>query len=263
MTRGATAETVDGMSLEKIRAIIELLRVGAVSVDPGAADLHREERLDEEAAARASPRGRTSCCKKSIRSILEAYFEPQFSDRSHGFRPGRGCHTALTEIQTTVAGDDLVHRGGHLKVLRQSGPRGPADDLREKIHDGRFLRLVENLLKAGYLEDWKYDATRSGAPQGGIVSPILSNIYLDRLDRFVEQVLIPEYTRGTERKTNKEYDRLRQASGSRERTDRRRPPICASSCADPVRRARRPRLPAPPIRAVRRRLPARVHRAPG
>ena len=77
--------------------------------------------------------------------------------------------------------------------------------LAEKIHDNRFLRLIRNMLKAGYLEDWKYHETLSGAPQGGVVSPVLSNIYLHKLDDFVETVLIPQYTRGRRRKTNPEY----------------------------------------------------------
>ena len=71
--------------------------------------------------------------------------------------------------------------------------------LAEKIHDNRFLRLVRNMLQAGYLEDWIWGATLSGAPQGGVVSPILSNIYLHRLDYFVERILIPQYTRGERR----------------------------------------------------------------
>ena len=79
--------------------------------------------------------------------------------------------------------------------------------LAEKIHDQRFLRLIRNMLKAGYLEDWEYHDTLSGVPQGGVVSPILSNIYLDKLDKFVEQELIPQYTRGTRRKSNPEYRR--------------------------------------------------------
>ncbi len=80
--------------------------------------------------------------------------------------------------------------------------------LAEKIHDNRFLRLIANMLKAGYLEDWKYRETLSGCPQGGVVSPILSNIYLDKLDKFVEQVLIPQYTQGSHRRNNPEYRRL-------------------------------------------------------
>ncbi|MCK9906147.1 maturase, partial [Frankia sp. Cpl3] len=82
--------------------------------------------------------------------------------------------------------------------------------LAEKIQDGRFLRLVQNMLKAGYLEDWIYHATLSGVPQGGSVSPILSNIYLNRLDVFVETVLVPAFTRGARRARSPVY--LREAA---------------------------------------------------
>jgi hypothetical protein len=80
--------------------------------------------------------------------------------------------------------------------------------LREKIHDNRFLRLVDGLLKAGYLEEWYYHRTMSGTPQGGVISPILSNIYLDRLDKYVENVLLPAYNRKEKRSDNLEYGRL-------------------------------------------------------
>ena len=93
--------------------------------------------------------------------------------------------------------------------------------LAEKIHDNRFLRLLRGMLQAGYLEDWEWNATLSGAPQGGVASPILSNIYLDRLDKFVETVLIPEYTRGKLRRHNREYQKVQYALlQARKRGDR-------------------------------------------
>jgi retron-type reverse transcriptase len=82
------------------------------------------------------------------------------------------------------------------------------NSLAERIHDERFLRLIQGLLQAGYLEDWRYKATLSGAPQGGVCSPVLSNIYLDKLDKYVEQVLIPAYTKGEKRRDNVPYHRL-------------------------------------------------------
>ena len=88
--------------------------------------------------------------------------------------------------------------------------------LAEKIHDNRFLRLIRNMLKAGYMEDWQYHETLSGIPQGGVVSPLLSNIYLDKLDKYVERELIPQYTRGTRRKANPQYT----GTGSRRRAAR-------------------------------------------
>ena len=83
--------------------------------------------------------------------------------------------------------------------------------LGEKIHDSRLLRLVGQMLQAGYLEDWVWGATLSGAPQGGVLSPCLSNIYLDKLDKFVETVLMQGYTRGVLRNPNPEYIRVNNA----------------------------------------------------
>jgi hypothetical protein len=93
--------------------------------------------------------------------------------------------------------------------------------LADKIHDNRFLRLMRNMLQAGYLEQWRWNATLSGAPQGGVVSPILCNIYLHRWDDYVENTLIPDYTRGTRRIRNAEYERLRhRLARARKRGDR-------------------------------------------
>ena len=139
-----------------------------------------------------------------VRLLLEAYYEPQFSDRSHGFRKGRGCHTALREMQRRLDRDCVVHRGGYLRLLRVMDHEILMRILAEKIRDNRFLRLIRNMLQAGYMEDWKYRDTLSGVPQGGVVSPVLSNIYLHKLDEFVERELIPQYTRGEHRARNPE-----------------------------------------------------------
>ena len=131
-----------------------------------------------------------------VRLLLEAYYEPTFSDHSHGFRPGRGCHTALREVERTWTGTTWFIEGDISDCFGSLDHEIMVRILAEKIHDNRFLRLIQQMLKAGYLEDWKYHETLSGAPQGGVVSPILSNIYLHKLDDFVETVLIPQYTRG-------------------------------------------------------------------
>ncbi len=146
-----------------------------------------------------------------LRLLLEAYYEPQFSDYSHGFRPGRGCHTALREIQQWdgvkwfIEGDicacfDTISFTVVLNILR------------EQIHDNRFIRLIENSLHAGYMEEWQYVNSYSGVPQGGILSPCLSNLVLDRLDKFVEQTLIPANTCGRRRKTYPPYVALTKAA---------------------------------------------------
>lgn len=139
-----------------------------------------------------------------LRLILEAYFEPQFSDHSHGFRPNRGCHTALREIYHEWTGTTWFIEGDISQYFDKLSHELLIEVLKEHIHDGRFIRLMQELLDAGYMEDWMFNKTLSGVPQGGVVSPILSNILLNKLDTFVETVLIPKYTRGSKRERNKE-----------------------------------------------------------
>src|SRR5207248_2430796 len=127
---------------------------------------------------------------------------------SHGFRPGRGCHTALQRIKRVWHGTKWFSDGDIKGCFNNIDRTILLNILREDITDKRFLRLVQSLLQAGYLEDGKYSPTLSGTPQGWTVSPVLSNIYLDRLDQFVEQTLIPEYTKGKRRAKNPTYNRL-------------------------------------------------------
>ena len=108
-----------------------------------------------------------------VRLLLEAYYEPTFSDRSHGFRPGRGCHTALREVANTWTGTTWFVEGDIADCFGSFDHEVMIATLAEKIHDNRFLRLMRNMLTAGYLEDWRWGATLSGAPQGGVASPVL------------------------------------------------------------------------------------------
>jgi retron-type reverse transcriptase len=110
-----------------------------------------------------------------IRSLLEVYYEPQFSGRSHGFRPQRGPHTALSQIRSWT-GTRWFLEGDIQQCFDALDHTVLLSILAERIHDKRFLRLIKHLLQAGYLEEWRYHPTLSGAPQGGIVSPLLSNI---------------------------------------------------------------------------------------
>jgi group II intron reverse transcriptase/maturase len=137
---------------------------------------------------------------------------PTFSEHSHGFRPGQGCHTALQEIQTQWTGTVWFLEGDISRCFDALDHHLLVSILRENIHDEQFLMLISQLLKAGYLEEWKFHSTLSGSPQGGIVSPLLSNIYLDKLDTYIEQTLIPQHSRGKQRQDNKEYTRLADLS---------------------------------------------------
>jgi group II intron reverse transcriptase/maturase len=142
-----------------------------------------------------------------MRPLMEAYYEPRFNPSSHGFRPERGCHTALREVFFNWTGSKWYIEGDIKGCFDNIDHAILLTTLREHITDNRFLILVERLLQAGYLEQWKYRPTPSGTPQGGIISPLLANIYLDQLDQFVETTLIPEYTKGDIRRINPEYKR--------------------------------------------------------
>jgi group II intron reverse transcriptase/maturase len=219
MAPGVDGETVDGMSLGKIGRIIDALRHERYRFQPA-----RRVYIPKKNGKRR-PLGLPSWSDKLVgevvRLLLEAYYEPRFSDQSHGYRPRRGCHTALSEVRRTWTGTTWFIEGDIAQCFDRLDHTVMLDILGEHIHDNRFLRLVRNMLEAGYLEDWEYNATLSGTPQGGVVSPILSNIYLDRLDKFVETELIPEYTRGTKRAVNPEYASnrvaIQQASRHRDR----------------------------------------------
>src|SRR6266511_5414802 len=204
MTPGVTGETVDGMSLEKIGVIINALRRERYRWSP-VKRVHIPKK-----SGKLRPLGLSTWSDKLVaevvRLLLEAYYDVQFSEHSHGFRPGRGCHTALDEVGRVWKGTHWFIEGDISDCFGSLDHEVMRSILAEKIHDGRFLRLISHRLKAGYLEDGRWNATLSGAPQGGVASPILSNIYLDRLDTFVEQSLLPVYNRGDRRRRNRAYE---------------------------------------------------------
>src|SRR3984885_12974287 len=211
MTPGASEETADGMSEDKIEQVTGLMRREKYRFSPA-----RRVYIPKK-NGKLRPLGLPSWSDKLVgevvRLILEAYYEPVFSERSHGFRKRRGCHTALREINDTWTGTTWFIEGDISDCFGSLSHEILLGILAEKIHDRRFLRLIRNMLKAGYLEDWEYRETLSGSPQGGVVSPILSNVYLDKLDKFVERELIPQYTRGARRKSNPEYNRIKARRG--------------------------------------------------
>src|SRR5690348_7346208 len=203
MTPGADGETPDGMSTGKIGRIIDVLRHERYRFQP----VRRVYIPKKNGTKRplGLPSWPDKLVSEVVRLLLEAYYEPQFSGHSHGFRPGRGCHTALSEVADHWTGTTWFIESDIAQCFDRLDHSVMLGILGEKIHDNRFLRLLRNMLQAGYLEDWVWNATYSGAPQAGVASPILSNIYLDQLDKFVETVLIPQYTWGEQRRPNPQY----------------------------------------------------------
>jgi len=206
MTKGSTDETVDGMSLGRIQRIIDLLRREEYRWTP----VRRVEIPKPKGGTRplGIPVWGDKLLQEVLRQLLEAYYEPRFSKHSHGFRPQRGPHTALTEIQRTWTGTVWFIEGDISKCFDSFDHDVLLSILRRNIKDERLIRLIGHLLKAGYMEDWRYNDTLSGTPQGGIISPLLSNIYLNELDDFVENTLIPAYTKGSCRRANDEYSKV-------------------------------------------------------
>ncbi len=169
MTPGATAETVDGMSLNRIDRIIDAVRHERYRFSP--ARRVWIPKRNGKLRPLGLPNWSDKLLGEVIRLLLETYYEPQFSGRSHGFRPCRGCHTALSEVADTWTGTTWFVEGDVADCFGSLDPQVLLAILAEKIHDNRFLRLMQNMLKAGYLEEWTWNATLSGAPQGGVVTP--------------------------------------------------------------------------------------------
>src|SRR3954470_13780191 len=177
MTKGTTEETVDGMSRRRIEEIIKLLRNERYRWTP----VRRVFIPKKNGKLRplGIPTWSDKLLQEVMRSVMEAYYEPQFSPTSHGFRPGLGRDTALQDITQHWKGTKWFIEGDIKGRFDNIDHAVLLSVLGEKIHDNRFLRLVGSMLKAGYLEQWDYKPTLSGTPQGGIVSPLLANIYLD------------------------------------------------------------------------------------
>jgi group II intron reverse transcriptase/maturase len=194
------------MSLERIEAIMGKLKRRAYHWAP-VRRTYIEKRNSKKLRPLGMPGWTDKLLEEVLRMVLEAYYEPYFRDSSHGFRPQRGCHTALEAISKWKGARWFIE--GDIKGCFDNISHDVIIGiLRRKIKDNTFLKLVRDMLEAGYMENWKYYGTYSGTPQGHIVSPLLANIVLNELDRFIEDELIPKYTQGKHRKRNPEYKKL-------------------------------------------------------
>ncbi len=208
-TKGTDPEdTVDGMSLERIDTIIEQLHSGQYRWKP--ARRVYVPKANGKKRPIGIPTWNDKMVQEVIRMVLTAYYEPQFSPFSHGFRPRKGCHSALRQIHHSWKGTKWFIEGDIKGCFDNIDHNILLNILARDIKDNRFLKLIHQMLKAGYMEDWRYQATYSGTPQGGIVSPILANIVLNELDNFVQTELFPAYNKGKRRRINPEYQRIQK-----------------------------------------------------
>ncbi|MGA2225852.1 MAG: reverse transcriptase domain-containing protein [Syntrophobacteraceae bacterium] len=206
MTKGVDGATLDGFSSERAVKVIKLLKEGRYRFKPS------RRVYIPKANGKMRPLGIPSADDKLVqevvRILLERIYEPVFKGSSHGFRPRRSCHTALRYVQKCWTG---------VKWIIDMDIRGFFDNIdheilvklvEKRIDDRRFISLIKAMLKAGYIDDWKYHSSYSGTPQGGIVSPILANVYLHELDEFMENLAV-EFNKGKERRLTKEYIRYK------------------------------------------------------
>jgi group II intron reverse transcriptase/maturase len=205
MTEGADGTTIDEMSLSRIEKLIGSLK--DESYQPVPSRRAYIPKKDGKKRPLGIPSFNDKLVQEVLRMILESIFEKQFENSSHGFRPNRSCHTALVQIQKNFTATKWFIEGDIKGFFDNIDHNVMIEILRVRIDDERFLRLIRKFLNAGYMEEWIFHRTYSGTPQGGIISPILANIYLDRLDKYMKEY-ISKFDKGIKRKENIQYFRL-------------------------------------------------------
>lgn len=205
ITKGVNENTLDGFSWKRVDKIIEKLRNKKYRFAPA------KRIYIPKSNGKKRPLGILTGDDKLVmevaRILLERVYDPIFSDKSHGFRPHRSCHTALEHIQKYWTGVKWFLEFDIREFFSSMDHEIMIQLLGKRIEDRRFIGLIRCMLKAGYLEDWSYHSTYSGTPQGAGASPILSNIYLHSLDTFMED-LIGQFNKGKRRRYSLEYKRL-------------------------------------------------------
>ena len=217
-TRGVDDNTLDGTSKATFDKIIEKVKLGTYKWNPTRRTYIPKR--NGKSRPLGIPTGNDKLLQTAMKILLEAYYDPKFSERSHGFRQGRGCHTALIQVRQKFKGTKWFIEGDIKGCFDNIDHKILMEILADDIKDNRFLKLIRNLLKAGYMRNWTTYETHSGTPQGGVISPLLANIYLHKFDQWVEKELLPRHNRshnGKGRRVNLEYNRLRSKADRAER----------------------------------------------
>ena len=199
MTKGVDGKTIDGFCISHIERLIGTLKDEMYQPNPS------QRVYIPKKNGKMRPLGIPSFIDKLlqevIRMILEAIYEGSFENSSHGFRPQRSPQTALWSIQKTFNNTKWFIEGDIKGFFDNIDHEVLIAILSERISDMRFLRLIRKFLNAGYVEDWVFHKSYSGTPQGGIISPILANIYLDKFDKYIKEYT-QKFNKGKRRKEN-------------------------------------------------------------
>ncbi|MBG9747812.1 maturase [Bacillus thuringiensis] len=206
MTKGTDEKTIDGMSEERINKIIERLK--DFSYQPKPVRRTYIPKKNGKLRPLGIPSIDDKLVQEVVRMLLTSIYEGSFHNRSHGFRPQRSCHTALYQIKKTFTAVRWFVEGDIEGFFDNIDHHTLIRILRKRIEDEKFLDLIWKFLRAGYLEKWQYNKTYSGTPQGGIISPILSNLYLNEFDNFMEGYKA-SFDKGNTRRTNPPYNQIK------------------------------------------------------
>lgn len=204
MTKGSDSQTIDGMSLKRIENLIDALK--NETYQPKPARRTYIPKKNGKMRPLGIPSFNDKLVQEVLRMMLGAIYEGSFENTSHGFRPKRSCHTALIQVQKNFTAAKWFIEGDIEGFFDNISHDVLIGILRERIADDRFIRLMWKFLNAGYIEDWTFHKTYSGTPQGGIISPILANIYLDKLDKYMKEYA-EKFDKGEKRAMNLEYKR--------------------------------------------------------
>ena len=229
MTAGVDGETLDNMSLPRINRIIEKIKGKSYQPKPA------KRKYIPKKNGKLRPLGIMSTDDKLVqevvRMLLEAIYEPTFSRQSHGFRPKKSVHTALMQVKKSFTGVNWIVEGDIKACFDNFDHHVLIDLLRRRITDEAFINLIWKFLKAGYMEQWEYNCTYSGTPQGSGISPICANIYLSELDSFLKRYKESCDREPARRKTTKEYEkasrRYKKARKALEQAEKSTPEMVA------------------------------------
>lgn len=205
ITKGVDRNTLDGFSEERVNHLIGLLARREYCPKPARRTYIPKK--NGKLRPLGIPTGDDKLVQEVVRILLEQIYEPIFSENSHGFRPGKSCHSALRQVKNVWNGTKWIIEFDIKGFFDNINHNKMIEFLEKKIDDKRIIHIIRQMLKAGYAQDWKYNATWSGTPQGGVISPILANIYLHELDTFMED-MICQFNKGERRKDNPDYKKL-------------------------------------------------------
>lgn len=205
ITKGVDRNTLDGFSEERVNHLIGLLARREYCPKPARRTYIPKK--NGKLRPLGIPTGDDKLVQEVVRILLEQIYDPIFSENSHGFRPGKSCHSALRQVKNVWNGTKWIIEFDIKGFFDNINHNKMIEFLEKKIDDKRIIHIIRQMLKAGYAQDWKYNATWSGTPQCGVISPILANIYLHELDTFMED-MICQFNKGERRKDNPDYKKL-------------------------------------------------------